>query len=315
MEPILTIAIPTYNRKEQIQKQVRLLLPQLDERVKLVVYDNHSDIPVEILFTENELSQFILIRNIVNIGGDANIARCFECCQTKWLWTLSDDDWVKPEAVNKVLQYVLEYENKTFINLWSIIEKKTENSEQFLQILSDRSVFSAAFAMSTCLYNLDCLKIDLHYYYKYLSSMLGTLIMVIKNIIHTDGECVFLNDPPVILGEDVGWNYRDYIYCSSLFLEAFHFDQCNKYKKTIFLGYHKTNYKLIEINRESSNINRVSRLLLFCKASHLQGFFNALIYCPKDYIRCLLFVLIGNRLAGGLIGLIRRINDNTFFKK
>ena len=35
---ILTIAIPTYNRIEQIQKQVRLLLPQLVSEVKKLPY-------------------------------------------------------------------------------------------------------------------------------------------------------------------------------------------------------------------------------------------------------------------------------------
>ena len=53
-QKLLSICIPTYNRIEQIQKQVRLLLPQLTEEVQLVVYDNHSDMSIRELFTEQE---------------------------------------------------------------------------------------------------------------------------------------------------------------------------------------------------------------------------------------------------------------------
>lgn len=51
---ILTIAIPTYNRPDKIQKQVRLLLPQLTPEVKLTIRDNNSLRPVVSLFNTTE---------------------------------------------------------------------------------------------------------------------------------------------------------------------------------------------------------------------------------------------------------------------
>lgn len=289
---ILTIAIPTYNRNEQIQKQIRLILPQLTDEVKLVVYDNCSEIPVKSLFNENELQLFTIIRNSVNIGGDANIARCFETCETEWLWTLSDDDYIRENGIMNVMQYVKSNKNATFINLWSPIEGVTDNKGDFLKALSNGATFSAAFAMSVCLYNMDILKRDLYFYYKNLSSMLGTLIMLIRNVMRIGGKCIWINNPPVYLNSEVGWNYRDFIERSFLFIQEFSDENTQLYNKTIFLGLYKTNYDLISLNRRSSHLTRLERMRLFCKVTNKQGLFNALRFSAREYIRCLLILLL-----------------------
>lgn len=289
---ILTIAIPTYNRNEQIQKQIRLILPQLTDEVKLVVYDNCSEIPVKSLFNENELQLFTIIRNSVNIGGDANIARCFETCETEWLWTLSDDDYIRENGIMNVMQYVKLNKNATFINLWSPIEGITDNKGDFLKTLSNGATFSAAFAMSVCLYNMDILKRDLYFYYKNLSSMLGTLIMLIRNVMRIGGKCIWINNPPVYLNSEVGWNYRDFIERSFLFIQEFSDENIQLYNKTIFLGLYKTNYDLISLNRPSSHLSRLKRMRLFCKVTNKQGLFNALRFSAREYIRCLLILLL-----------------------
>lgn len=305
---ILTIAIPTYNRVEQIQKQVRLLLPQLVSEVKLVVYDNHSDICISDLFTDDELKQFTIIRNNINIGGDANIARCFENCETKWLWTLSDDDWVQEGAIDKILKYIKQNQDKTFINFWSPVEYITENSEQFLRFLSRGDVFCSAFTMSACVYNMEILRDDLYFYYRNLSSMVGTLIMLIKNVTRTNGKCVWLNDLPVELGADVGWNYSDFINYSFLFIYAF--DKKKVYKKNIFIGLYKTDYSLIAGNRLSSNISWIHRFSLFCKVSRMQGVFNALRYCTKEYILCAILLLTNDRVKP----IVAKYKSQCFFR-
>ena len=75
MNPILTIAIPTYNRADKIYNQVMGLVPQITEEVCLIVLDNHSDQPVESLFNEDIKKKCRFLRNKSNIGADANIAK------------------------------------------------------------------------------------------------------------------------------------------------------------------------------------------------------------------------------------------------
>ena len=289
--PILSINIPTYNRPLQIQQQVRRILPQLSDEIVLNVFDNHSQQSVESLFTSEEKRHFNIVRHRYNIGGDANIARCFEECNTKWLWTLSDDDFVLPNAVNTILKYIKDNEDCVFINFWSNKPGLTTSYKEFALKLSDQSMFSAAFAMSTCLYNWDVLQADLSIYYKYLSSKLGTLIMVAHNVKRTQSSCYFINNCVVELGADVGWNYGTYIYFSSLITDALKYTIEDR---KLLVGYYKTNYALIEYNRKSSNIGYFNRIQLFIKVTMLQGLIRALYYCPKSWTRSLISTLLGD---------------------
>ena len=121
----LTIAIPTYNRNDILEQNIGLLLPQLNSDCKLLIIDNHSSIPVE-----ETLNPYILkfphvsievIRNRVNVGGNANVLRCIEFCETEYLWILSDDDPVLNNAVETIFKYIHGTQVYDFVN-FSVIE-------------------------------------------------------------------------------------------------------------------------------------------------------------------------------------------------
>jgi glycosyltransferase involved in cell wall biosynthesis len=108
MEALLTIAIPTYNRPVQLRYTLEVVLPQIlgDNRVRLLVLDNHSEVPAAQILNELgvELNEKVsVIRHALNIGGNANIMRCFELCETEWVWVLSDDDNPSSDAVQIIL--------------------------------------------------------------------------------------------------------------------------------------------------------------------------------------------------------------------
>lgn len=277
-QPLLSICIPTYNRKEQIQKQVRLLLPQLNSSVELIVYDNFSDVPVAQLFTERELSQFTLMRNSTNIGADANIARCFENCETKWLWTLSDDDWVTKNAVDIILNEIDKRSDAIFLNMWNRENIEIDNFDDLIRLYRSSPVFSFSFAMSFCVYNIHKLKPYLRFYYENLSSMVGSLILVLKYAEkYPDSKLCWVNKSCISLFDsEVSWNYAKYIYQSRLFIYAFNPKNEKLYRKTLFRGYFITNYYLIGDNRKSSNVDLCGRFRLFWLSIKTQGFFEML---------------------------------------
>ena len=118
--PVLTIAIPTYNRPAQLHNTLSKLLPQLNDECYLSIIDNHSDVPVEEttaeLFCQYPNVQYKIHRNHVNIGGDSNIIRCFEYCDTPWLWTVGDDDEILPGAIETIFHDMQAYPNVVSIN-------------------------------------------------------------------------------------------------------------------------------------------------------------------------------------------------------
>lgn len=108
-KPVLTIAVPTYNRPELLKRTLKVILPQVasNEQVCILILDNHSDIPAsEVLGSlETNISpdRVRVIRNNVNIGASANVMRCFEFCETNWIWVLSDDDAPSSNAIEIIL--------------------------------------------------------------------------------------------------------------------------------------------------------------------------------------------------------------------
>ena len=102
--PLLTIAIPTFDRNAILMQTVAALLPQLRPEVRLVIRDNAS--PQAVADTLSGLASgahMQIQRNQWNIGGNANVLRCLETCETEWLWILGDDDLPDPDAVARVL--------------------------------------------------------------------------------------------------------------------------------------------------------------------------------------------------------------------
>ena len=104
----LTIAIPTYNRPVQLKATLEIILPQVlaCEQVQLLLLDNHSEMPVQTIL--NSLlpcphERIKVKRHPTNIGGNANLMRCFELCETEWLWALGDDDTPALDAVQTIL--------------------------------------------------------------------------------------------------------------------------------------------------------------------------------------------------------------------
>lgn len=107
-KPLLTIAIPTYNRSAFLAQLLEVLAPQLVEepRVELMISDNSSqdDTPTVVeSFREKGLA-LTYKRNETNIGADANFIHCFEMARGEYVWIFGDDDIIVPGGLQAVLR-------------------------------------------------------------------------------------------------------------------------------------------------------------------------------------------------------------------
>ncbi|MDF1760614.1 MAG: glycosyltransferase family 2 protein [Coxiellaceae bacterium] len=108
---MLTIGIPSYNRPEKLCKLLASLCKQLTKDITIIVVDNASDYIYEEACCSvnntirNLTSEGIIkfVRNKNNIGMSANFMRCFELCESEWLWMISDDDDLANDAVQNVM--------------------------------------------------------------------------------------------------------------------------------------------------------------------------------------------------------------------
>jgi abequosyltransferase len=107
--PLLTIAIPTYNRVEYLKRNLDSIFSQIDSltnEIEIIISDNAStDRTEEFLITlQSEGKQFKYYRNQENLGPDKNISSCYTYATGTFLWIFSDDDFLVQNSLAKILK-------------------------------------------------------------------------------------------------------------------------------------------------------------------------------------------------------------------
>jgi glycosyltransferase involved in cell wall biosynthesis len=109
--PLLTIAIPTFDRLDCVRLLIDRLLEEFSgiadwsSTIELIIVNNAStDGTREYL---DELMKRVpckVFHNAQNLGMDGNFIRCFEVASGKWFWLCSDDDLPMIGAVPLILE-------------------------------------------------------------------------------------------------------------------------------------------------------------------------------------------------------------------
>src|ERR1700754_3475143 len=115
-EILLSICIPTYNRASYLQKCLDAIFSQIDDTIRplIEVYISNNNSPDN---TDDIVDSFIekgfeigYHKNEVNIGPDLNIAACFAKAKGKYAWVFSDDDFILPGYLPKIMKLLSENE-------------------------------------------------------------------------------------------------------------------------------------------------------------------------------------------------------------
>ena len=113
MNKLLTIAIPTYNRADLLDKQLTWLsqaIKGFETECEILVSDNCStDHTQSIINKWKNLLQDITFKsnkNPENIGVMRNIFHCLSSATTKYVWTIGDDDPIQERAVAYVMDKI-----------------------------------------------------------------------------------------------------------------------------------------------------------------------------------------------------------------
>ena len=116
MPKLLSITIPTYNRASQLQAQLAWIAKEIkgfEDECDVIVYDNcstdHTQAVIgewQLMFGETTLKS---VRNQTNIGGMRNLALSLSESNSRFTWTLGDDDPVDDGTLAFVLQTLRKY--------------------------------------------------------------------------------------------------------------------------------------------------------------------------------------------------------------
>lgn len=115
-QKLLTICIPTYNRGEYLEQQLKRLSTlhiELWKDITVFVSDNCSTDN-----TEEVVKKYIKLpvvdiqysKNVENLGMDGNFVKCFRAAKSKYVWLLGDDDYIIDGKLPQII-YLLKDEN------------------------------------------------------------------------------------------------------------------------------------------------------------------------------------------------------------
>ena len=100
--PLLTIAIPTFNRSRYLGRLLDSLSYQLGSvDIELLISDNASSDNTQAVLEDFRVRELVFrsLLNQTNLGADGNIAQCFTEASGRYVWIIGDDDIVLPGAL------------------------------------------------------------------------------------------------------------------------------------------------------------------------------------------------------------------------
>ena len=130
MNEMLTVLIPTYNRRQQLTRTLDALNKQSDKAFRIFISDNASNYSIadEILsrYDQNFVQRITVHVHKSNVGADMNIASVLANCETQWGWLLGDDDSIEEYAIETIKKHI--NINSQCSAIWfSISQKMTDD--------------------------------------------------------------------------------------------------------------------------------------------------------------------------------------------
>lgn len=106
--PLLTVAIPTYNRADLLAQLLAVLSPQLAgyPQVELLICDNGSTDHTAQVVEQHRTPTTRYHRQPENLGSDANFISAFQLARGQYFWLCGDDDILVPNVIADLLNHL-----------------------------------------------------------------------------------------------------------------------------------------------------------------------------------------------------------------
>ncbi|MDB5121032.1 MAG: glycosyltransferase family 2 protein [Sphingobacteriales bacterium] len=322
MKP-LTLVITTYNRKQPLLTMLKSIERQGQiKEYNLIISNNNSNYNVEEWVKQNVSKSFFdniqFYNRAHNIGGDLNIAFSFQLCKTKWMWLLSDDDYITLGAINIVLNDIMKYSEISMLK-YSIdgnlpyLESFVNSLDLFFDYYIEHKYSAGEMIfMSNNVFNLDALGKYLGFApmaaHTYMSQLVPTLFALIK-----DNALVAFRPNPIIHYHFSGSSYNS-SKAEAGFANIITFLDLNKSQASkIRKLFRKNNQFPILLFVQKEENKYIKRLLYWRIFNSYYSFFNLrdLFYFIVFYVCDVFSIKLENIQT--LYHRFKKINENTSY--
>lgn len=123
MQKLLTIAIPTYNRENELSRQIEFIMKEVKDyidQVEVIISDNSSTDSTQALLKKyrEKHSELKININEINLGLVGNLYKLIDLTESKYIWFVGDDDEIYEGAIGIVIEILKNNPdlNMVFIN-------------------------------------------------------------------------------------------------------------------------------------------------------------------------------------------------------
>lgn len=202
-EKVITIIIPTYNRRERLLRQLESLQKQGQvDSYYLVVLDNCSDYDVnkaiyEHGFKDEFYSNIEIVSRPLNTRMGYNLAGTLLCAKTKWLWLVSDDDISVQDSITNVVSYAQNYPDASLVKFQFSYHRKFQDiivhTVDELEELYKKRYFTPGdlFYVGNNLINMEQLKDYLGDAFEHSSHLIPFVIPALHQLVDGRAEIIF----------------------------------------------------------------------------------------------------------------------------
>ena len=149
-KPILTIAIPTFNRKVWLEQSLGRIIEQVEAEepglIEVIVSDNASNDGSFEWLLEKATSHPALrvFCNSQNLGAEGNIRGLPAISSGRYLWLLGDDDYLEPGALSKFISLLHKNYDYIVLNFSALDEYHYGKKKPYWDLKSDTEVSSSS---------------------------------------------------------------------------------------------------------------------------------------------------------------------------
>ncbi|SUB83279.1 putative glycosyl transferase [Pragia fontium] len=135
-DTLLTIAIPTYNRHENLEVLLLSIISQLEKslenKIEVIICDNASTDDTALVADRllSKIKNSNYYSSEINVGMDLNFKKCFDLASSKYFWMIGDDDYLLPGALPTVIRLLEKNESIDLVYVSSTIREDLRDNEK-----------------------------------------------------------------------------------------------------------------------------------------------------------------------------------------
>lgn len=203
---VLSVCIPTYNRPQEFERLLIGLAPQITNEIELVIRDDSSNCATRDVFERISKGRAWNTKYLKGekIGVDAANLLLVENAQGKYVWWLSDDDEIRPNAITKIIELLKRYPLISF--LWiNFCVRKSDNlavsrDDGFFKDRNDviETLGTNIGLLSTILFRRDDGLLALPLAKKHIVGFSFAHLVLIFHVLSGGGQFYFLKGPYIL---------------------------------------------------------------------------------------------------------------------